>query len=224
VTPEDAWLTTLWPFVRAHLPAPPASVVEIGCGAAGGFVPDLLADGYTAVGVDPNAPPGPAFHRCEYEHYQATRPVNAVIACASLHHVADVDDILDRVSASLDRDGAIVVVEWAWERFDEATALWCFARLPPTGDHGWLRRHRDRWTAAETSWPRYFERWAHAERLHRGEAIVRALDARFDRQLLARGPCFFPDLTETTEADEAAAIQAGSIQATSIRYVGSARS
>jgi hypothetical protein len=27
--------------------------------------------------------------------------------------------------------GVLVVVEWAWERFDEATARWCFARLTP---------------------------------------------------------------------------------------------
>jgi hypothetical protein len=55
--------------------------------------------------------------------------VECVMACTSLHHVADLDDVLDRVGAVLVPGGAVVVVEWAWERFDEATARWCFARL-----------------------------------------------------------------------------------------------
>ena len=53
------------------------------------------------------------------------------MACTSLHHVADLGDVLDGVGAALAPDGALVVVEWAWERFDEATARWCFARLAP---------------------------------------------------------------------------------------------
>jgi 2-polyprenyl-3-methyl-5-hydroxy-6-metoxy-1,4-benzoquinol methylase len=40
----------------AGLPAPPARVLEIGCGPLGGFVPMLRASGYDATGVDPRAP------------------------------------------------------------------------------------------------------------------------------------------------------------------------
>lgn len=44
MTPDERWLATLWPSVRAPLPAPPARVLEIGCGPLGGFVPMLRAD------------------------------------------------------------------------------------------------------------------------------------------------------------------------------------
>jgi hypothetical protein len=48
------------------------------------------------------------------------------------------------------------------------------------------------------------------------------LDERLERQLLAHGPFFFPDLAATTEADERSAIGAGEIQPTRINYVGTA--
>jgi SAM-dependent methyltransferase len=145
MTPDERWLAAVWPFVRAGLPSPPAAVLEIGCGPLGGFVPALLRDGYDAVGVDPEAPEGPGYHRIEFEEYQSPRPVDGVVACTSLHHVADLGDALDRVGVVLVPDGALVVVEWAWERFDEATARWCFGRLAPpdsAAEPGWLHRPR----------------------------------------------------------------------------------
>ena len=37
----------------------------------------------------------------------------------------------------------IVVVEWDWEAFDEATARWCLERK--VQPDGWLRRRLDAW-------------------------------------------------------------------------------
>jgi SAM-dependent methyltransferase len=147
MTPEERWLAAVWPFVRAWLPSAPARVLEIGCGPLGGFVPALGRDGYDAVGIDPEAPEGPVYHRARFEQYQAPQPVECVVACISLHHVADLGDVLDRVTAALALDGAVVVVEWAWERFDEATARWCFARLaPPAPAAGWFAQGSGGWT------------------------------------------------------------------------------
>jgi hypothetical protein len=46
------------------------------------------------------------------------------------------------------------------------------------------------------------------------------LDEAFDRIALARGLYFFPDLADTSDADEQAAIDAGRIRATRIDYAG----
>jgi SAM-dependent methyltransferase len=224
VTPDERWLAAVWPFVGARLPAPPGPVVEVGCGPLGGFVPMLRSAGYQAAGVDPEAPEGPWFHQVEFERYELPEPVCAVVACTSLHHVTDLGQVLDLTEAALVPDGLVLVVEWARERFDEATARWCFDRLPePPADPGWLAQRRDQWRESGQPWAACCRYWAEQEGLHAGQDIVRELDARFDCQLLAYGPYFFADLADMSENDERAAIAAGDIQANRIEYVGRRR-
>lgn len=226
MTADQAWLATMWPFVRTHLPAIPATVLEIGCGPLGGFVAELCNAGYRAVGIDPEAPDGASFHRMEFERYAPAEQVDAVVASLSLHHVADPTTVLDQVVAALRPGGTVVAIEWARERFDESTAQWCFARLPQPSsseDPGWLARRRDEWVASGQPWETYREGWARQEGMHTGRDVIDALDRRFQRQSLASGPYFFPDLAGTTAADEQAAIDVGTIQANCVRYVGRLR-
>jgi SAM-dependent methyltransferase len=221
MTPDDPWLGAVWPFVREQLPPAPATVLEVGCGAEGGFVPALLDDGYDAVGVDPEAPEGLAYRRVEFERHQPPQPVECAVASLSLHHVADLGEILDRLRVVLVPGGVLVVLEWAWERFDEATARWCFDRLAPTApgaEPSWLRKHQERWAASGRPWDRYLRGWVEETGLHPGETIMRGLDARFARRLYAEGPFFFAELAGTGEAEEQAAIDAGRIRAGGLRY------
>jgi SAM-dependent methyltransferase len=218
----EHWLGPLRPFVHASLPPPPASVIELGCGAEGGFVPTLRERGYSVVGVDREAPIGAEFVRVDFEAYEPQHPVDAIVASRSLHHVADLDAVLDRAAAALRPGGTIVVLEWSWERFDEATARWCFARLEPSAhaDHSWLERRRDGWLASGTTWDAYFQGWAEGHGLQRSEHVVQGLDARFERASCEQGPYFFADLGVSSEEEERAAIDAGAIRAGGIRYVG----
>ena len=148
--------------------------------------------------------------------------VDAVIACTSLHHVADPAAVIDRLATTLGNDGTLVVVEWGWEAFDEATAQWWFQRLEQD-DANWLRRLRDEWTSSGQEWQRFLEDWASGDGLHRGEMLLQLLDEQFERRRLAFGPYFFPDLADTTDAKEQAAIGGGLIQATRIDWVGERR-
>lgn len=214
----------MWPFVRTELPVVGSRVIEIGCGHHGGFVPALVSQGYDAVGIDPEAPKAHSYQRIEFEDYQLPQPVDAILACTSLHHVGDLDNVLDRIVESLVPGGLLVVVEWAWERFDEATARWCYSRLdsPPVGANtGWLHKHRNGWSESGLNWDAYWQGWTRNEGLHRGQQVLLAMDARFDGAKCTFGPYFFPDLTGTSEADEQLAINAGLIQATGIRYSAS---
>jgi len=218
---NERWLGAMWPFVLAELPDHPASILEIGCGPFGGFVPRLLRQGHQAVGVDPNAPDDGPYRHVEYERYEQPEQVDVVVASASLHHVADLSQVLDAVRASLTPQGRVIVVEWALERFDEVTSQWCFARLAAlesNDEAGWLHTHRDQWLASGESWDAYLESWKKAGNLHDSEEVVRELDARFERRVFREGPFFFPDLADTTYADEQAAIDASSIQAACIQY------
>jgi len=215
------WLDAIWSPVRTRLPPPPARVVEIGCGSLGGFVPALRADGFEALGVDPQAPEGPEYRRVPFEHVELKDQVDVVIASTSLHHVDDPDEVVARIASTLVPGGRIVVVEWAWEEFDEPTARWCFERLGPDDEPGWLHRRRDEWRASGRSWSESFQDWARQERLHAARDLLARLEDRFRREHLARGPYFFVELAGTTERDELAAIEAGRIRAARVDYVGS---
>lgn len=218
---RERWLEAVWPFVRGWLPAAPARVVEIGCGSMGGFVPRLEQAGYEATGIDPEAPPGPSYRQAEVEHCDIPGPIDAIVASLSLHHVADLGEVLDLMQTALVPGGVAVVVEWARERFDEATARWCFDRLPEPGDDpGWLHEQQAGWRESGQPWEDWLRSWAQAEKLHTGQDILNRLDARFDRETLGFGPYFFADLAATSEADEQAAINAGLIQANRIQYTG----
>jgi SAM-dependent methyltransferase len=220
MTPDERWLAAIWQVLRPRLPPAPARVVDIGCGPFGGFVPMLRSEGYDAMGIDPAAPQEPHYQRVEFEHARLSDQVDAVVASTSLHHVTDPAEVIDRITRTLKSGGTVLVVEWAWEKFDGQTADWCFERLPSDGEAGWLNRRRDEWLASGEEWPTYFREWAAEERLHRGEVLVRLLDERLERRLLAYGPYFFPVLASTTEAEEQAAIDAGQIRATRIVYGG----
>ena len=225
MTPDEHWLAANWRFVRTHLPAAPARVVEVGCGPLGGFVPMLESAGYQATGIDPEAPPGSSYRQVPFESYQAPGPVDAVVACASLHHVDDLAVVVDLVEAMLVPGGLVVIVEWARERFDEATARWCFARLPePEPDHAWLHHRRAEWRESGQPWDDYLHSWAQAKGLHSAQDVLAALDARFEAEAVTYGPFFFADLAGTSEADEQAAIDAGLIRANRIQYAGRPRS
>jgi SAM-dependent methyltransferase len=226
VTPDERWLAAVWPFVRASLPAAPARVAELGCGPLGGFVPWLEAAGYQAVGVDPEAPHGPCYRQTEFERSDLPAGLDAIVACTSLHHVADLAEVLDLMHARLAPGGAAVVVEWARERFDEATARWCFGRLPePDSEHpGWLHQRQAEWLQSGQPWDAYLRSWAAAEGLHAGQDILDGLTARFNSQPVTYGPYFFPDLSGVSEADEQAAIDSSLIQANRVQYVGRPKS
>jgi SAM-dependent methyltransferase len=220
MSPAERWLDATWPLVRSELPAPPARVVDIGCGPLGGFVPMLRAEGYDATGIDPKAPAGAYYQRVELERSELPHRLDAMVASTSLHHVSDPADAIDRIAAAVARGGRVVVLEWAWERFDGGTADWCFARLGPDEDLGWLHRRRDEWRMSGQDWPTYLRGWAEGEGLHRGSELVRLLDQRLERQHLAEGPYVFADLAGVTAEDEQAAIDAGEIRATRIDWVG----
>ncbi len=93
-------------------------------------------------------------------------------------------------------------------------------RQTPWSEAGWLHRHRHRWSDSGLPWREYLRSWAAEEGLHTGEQILAGLDARFHRRMRERGPYFFADLADTTEAEEQAAIDNADIQANGIRYVG----
>ena len=218
MTAADRWLAAMWPVVQTWLPPAPARVVELGCGPVGGFVPRLRAGGYTAVGVDPKAPEAAEYHRVEFEQLELPPEADALVASVSLHHVTDPAEVLDRVAATLTPGGTLVVVEWAWEDFDEPTAEWGFRRLG--SEEGWLRRRRDEWVVSGEPWSAYLQGWAREHGLHSAQTLLSLLDERFECRQLSHGPYVFADLPSTSLEEEQQAIDGGEIRAIRVDYAG----
>jgi SAM-dependent methyltransferase len=221
-SPDEIWLAATWPFVRDHVPPAPAVVIEAGCGASGGHVPALLRAGYQATGVDPEAPEGRGYRQIRFEDYHPGRPVAAVVASVSLHHVDDVAAVLDHVARILVPGGRLIVVEWISEDFDEATARWCFRHaLSGQAERGaWLAGLRDQWQESKLPWASFFAGWLAHHGLHSAAAIRRELGARFRTLNESTGPYYFPDLADADAAAEQAAIDAGTIKACRLQYAG----
>jgi SAM-dependent methyltransferase len=220
VTPDEKWLRAVWPIVAAHVPRSAATVLDVGCGPLGGFVPMLAARGHDAKGVDPQAPVGDQYDRRNFEELPVTLH-DALVACTSLHHMADLPGAVDALAKRVSQTGVLVVVEWAWERFDERTARWCFDLLPEDGT--WLHGLRDGWLATGGPWDSYIRDWARHRGMHAGSEVETALGERFALESLGDGPYFFPDLPNIDAVAEREAIAMGRIAATTICRLGRRR-
>ena len=223
----SAWQRRVEGFVLAQVGDPPARVLEVGCGK-GDLAVALDRAGHSVTAIDPRAPEGPIFRRVGIEEFSGPGPFDHVVAILSLHHVGDIDGALDKMAALLRTGGTLIVVEFAWDRIDAATAEWTRTRLPATdsGKHWWLERCCRGRTHHEGDEVGHPHAEAHAAQradeagLHSSERILEEIGRRFVRRSLAWWPYLYPDLDDTSEADELAAIEAGEIHATSFSYVG----
>jgi SAM-dependent methyltransferase len=155
------------------------------------------------------------------------------VAILSLHHVEDIGGALDKIVSLLRAGGTLVVVEFAWDRIDVATAEWALARLPDasaSGKRSWLERcyrgraHDRGDEVGHLHAEAHVARWAGEERLHGSGQMLEEIGRRFAQRSFSWWPYLYPDLDDTSEAEELAAIEAGAINATSFCYVGAVAS
>lgn len=182
-------------------------MLEVGCGRHGGLVEELVAAGYDAIGVDPEAPEGDRFVRAEFQTLDGHW--DAAVAANVLHHVTPLDESLDRL-VRLAR--LLVVDEFASNRIDAAAQDWY------EGQHRVLRAagHEPRGMASVAEW-----RDRHAG-LHPDDVLLTALRARWDERALERGPWLHRWLRgPNSEELESALISAGAIPAIGYRWAGS---
>jgi hypothetical protein len=125
--------------------------------------------------------------------------------------------------------GTLIVVEFAWDWIDEATAEWALERLPassPSEKPSWLGRCCWEWARGGRAGTRapaesYFAEWADEEGFHSPWRVCDELGRRFVERRFEWVPYLCSDLGEgVSESDERAAIEAGTINATGFRYVG----
>jgi len=222
------WQRRVESFVLDQICDPPARVLEVGC-EKGDLAFALDRAGYSVTAIDPRAPEGPIFRRVGIEEFSGPGPFDHVVAILSLHHVGDIGGALDKMADLLRPGGTLIVVEFAWDRIDAATADWARAHLsstPDPGKHSWLERwcrgsaHDGGHEAEHPHAGAHATEWANEEGLHSSSRILEEIERRFTRRSFAWWPYLYSDLDDTSEADELAAIEAGEINATSFCYEG----
>jgi SAM-dependent methyltransferase len=224
----DTWQRRVEEFVLGQIGNSPIRVLEVGCGE-GELARTLARVGHSVTAIDPQAPEDPIFRRTRIEEFTDPAQFDHVVAILSLHHVEDLGIALSNMADLLRVGGTLVVVEFAWDRIDEATAEWALERLPVASlseKPSWLGRRCQEWArggARETRAPAesYFAEWASEEGFHSSRRIRDELGRRFVERLFEWVPYLYPDLREdVSESDESAAIEAGTINSTGFRYVG----
>jgi SAM-dependent methyltransferase len=228
------WQRRVEEFVLGQIGDSPTRVLEVGCGE-GELALTLARAGHSVTAIDPRAPEGSIFRRVRIEEFTDPAQFDHVVASLSLHHVEDLGTALGNMADLLRVGGSLVVVEFAWDRIDEATAEWALERLPtasPSKKPSWLGRCCRRGARGGEGESHYhgdhaeahFAEWAGEESLHDSRQVRAELECRFVERLFEWVPYLYPDLgDDVSEADESAAIEAGTINATGFRYVGTRR-
>jgi len=206
--------TAFCEFLSSQLPAPPARVLEVGCGR--GEVAHALAErGFEVTAIDPSAPEGPIFQRVGLEDFSDPRGFDAVVASVSVHHIEDLGGALDRIASFLPPGGVLVLEEFAKERLAGATARWYY--------------HQRRALAAagrEDSVPEDFAEWerqseADLADIHPVSEIRIELERRFAERFFEWTPYLYSHrLDDAVEPLERRLIAEGAIEATGLWYVG----
>jgi SAM-dependent methyltransferase len=225
---HDAWDRDVADVVLRALPPAPARVLEVGCGE-GRLARSMSGAGYRVVAIDPHAPEGSLFERVTIEEFVASEPFDAAVATLSLHHIVDLDAAVAKIAGLVVPGGTFVLVEFAWDRFDEATAGWALKRLLPGNEDGWLARRRSEWNAQvggddDSGFVEYLRRWAASMKFHSAAAMLEVCRSHFDEVQFEAWPYLYPELEGITREQEIAEIEAGRIQSTGFSFVGSARS
>jgi len=195
-------------FVLHELPAPPARVLEVGCGEEGGVTPTLVAAGYDVVAIDPHAPDGPPYRRVSLDELEELQRFDAVVAGRVLHHVRPLGSALDKLVRLAP---LLVVDEFAPERLRGPTQQWYEAQYRVLTAAG-----RDRRAPAD------LDEWRRrTSALHPSDVLLAELEARYDTRHLEWRPYLYRWLGgPATEGLEESLVRAGAIEAVGYRYVG----
>ena len=192
-------------FVRAHLPAPPLRLLEIGAGD--GALARALADaGYEVLAID-QEPTGAEVRRVAlHELDEPSASFDAAVAVTSLHHVEPLQDSIGRLAQLLKPEGVLVVDEFDVAAFDERAAAW------------WLRQRHALGAAEHASAEELVGE--HRAHLHPLERIVAALEPHFHVGTRHYGPYLYRwDLDESLRHPEEDAIALAEIPAVGARLL-----
>jgi len=182
--PDDPWEVSTGAsvaFVVESLGGP-CRLVDVGAGQ-GRIAAALVACGFRVTAVEPDPEAG-ALARArgvdvlELDAVTAAPlpgPFDAALFGRSLHHVADPRRALGFARASIAPGAPILLDEFCWDRADEATATWFFARWDRAEAEGRLEAREDAPGRGEGALARWRAAFLHDPPLLTGKEMLAAL-------------------------------------------------
>lgn len=235
--PTDVPVAETWRTLHGDLPPPPARLLEVGAGD-GALCALIQAAGYDVTALDRSE---------EAAAKAAARGLRAVgrdvldykddafdivLFGRSLHHIHPLGAAVGRAHELLRPGGTLIVEDFCFERADEPTASWLADHEAALAARG-LLTEQDYWRRPDSG---PLQAWSEHHRVshdvHTGEALDRALAARFDVRERRELPYLYrylcsrlkpaagaADEARRVLAEERAAIASGTIRAIGCRWL-----
>jgi SAM-dependent methyltransferase len=203
-------------FLRTTLPAPPARLLEVGCGD-GELALALVGDGYDVTAIDPEAPGGAPFRRVRLEDFDGEVAVfDAVVASLALHHVPDLAAAFSKIERLLRPGGRLVLGEFGKERIAGATARWYHSQRRALAAVG-----RDD-AEIDANFETWYRQWRRDRAgVHPSPDLLAAVRARLREVSVDWTPYLYSyRLDDSLEPAERALVDTGEIEAVGFHYVG----
>jgi SAM-dependent methyltransferase len=209
VTSDVPTLETLT-FVRAHLPPPPARILEVGCGD-GALAVRLQTLGYRLVAIDASAK---AIARATERGLDARvvqwpdfeeAPFDVVMFTRSLHHIRSLDQAVARAKHLLKEQGRVVVEDFAFSEIAPLAAEWLYQILAILSEARVLRAETDGFAAhilREGGGPAAWQA-AHDPHLHTADAMLACLRNYFPAVEATAAPYLYRYVCAVLEEHEA---------------------
>ena len=173
-------------FVQAHVPPPPARILEVGCGA-GALAIRLQRLRYEVIAVDSAEDAvararkrGLDARQADWPHF-SDRPFDVVLFTRSLHHIPALSPAVARARALLKPSGMVLVEDFARHAVEPLAAEWLIEMLAVLRAADLLVRDPEGLLDRILEYPDPMDAWraAHDHDLHSAEAMRDGLRAHF---------------------------------------------
>jgi SAM-dependent methyltransferase len=206
--PSDVPTLETLAFVRAHLPPPPARILEVGCGD-GALAYRLQTLGYRLVAIDASAKAiaraverGLDARVVQWPDFEEA-PFDVVMFTRSLHHIRPLDQAVARAKHLLTEQGRVVVEDFAFSEIAPLAAEWLYQILAILSETRVLRSDGGGFAAQLLREGGGLAAWqaAHDPHLHTADAMLTCLRHYFPAVEATTAPYLYRYVCAVLEED-----------------------
>jgi SAM-dependent methyltransferase len=196
-----------------HLPAPPARLLEVGCGA-GDFALALQQRGYHVTALDQGEQnvararaKGVNAATASWPHFD-DQPFDAILFTRSLHHIRPVRAAVQRAHELLKDGGTLIIEDFAFYETSEATVLW-FKNVVDVLDAARVLNHEEHRFASRIAQADGLDAWHHSHAEIASEAeMLDAVQSMFELQTGAAIPHLYRYISQVVKPEVADSVVA----------------